>query len=161
MAASEPTEGPREDNGPDQSAIAYCGLCCFDCPISHGQAADLAAGLLEQLRDPAFRRLLDGLPKVIEGFDVLSEHPQCSRFLEALKQVHCTGFCRLGGGTSDCPIRACCTGRQLEGCWMCDELGQCVQLAWLKPVHGDRHLQNLHTIRQKGKEAFLQGKRHW
>ena len=161
MAAGTPREDAREGEEPDQSLIAYCGLCCVDCPIYRGQAADLAAGLLDQLRDPVFRRLLDGLPKVIEGFEVLSEHPQCSRFLEALKQIRCTEFCRRGGGISDCPIRAWCTARQLEGCWMCDELGQCAQLAWLKPVHGEGHLRNLRTIRQKGKTAFLQGKRHW
>ena len=48
--------------------------------------------------------------------------------------------------------------RTLEGCWMCDEQQQCAQLSWLKPVHGDRHLQNLRTIRQKGKAAFAERK---
>ena len=156
------SDSPSDRAGPgDGASIAFCGLCCADCPIHHGEAADLAGKLLDELDNPAFRRLLDGLPKVIDGFDALSEHPRCSQFLKALGEVRCTEYCRQGGGSSDCPIRACCTGRQLEGCWRCDELDRCEQLSWLKPVHGDGHLQNLRTIRQKGKAAFLHGTRHW
>ena len=161
MAAEQPPRGPEAGEPFEENSIAYCGLCCADCPIYGSRAPDLAVELLRQLRDPALRRVLEKLPAVIGGFESLAEVGRCDRFLEALQHVRCMGHCRQGGGSENCPIRACCTALQKEGCWECDEREGCDKLAWLKPVHGDGHLENLRAICEKGKAGFLRGPRHW
>ena len=145
----------------DETQIAYCGLYCGDCPIRHGRVAELAGELLAELKRLHFHRLARGLAERLEEFRPLVGYGRCCQVLATLEEVRCEEVCRRGGGTTGCPIRACCQTKQIEGCWLCDEFEGCDRLAWLNPIHGNACRKNLRVIAEQGKAAFLDGKRCW
>ena len=40
--------------------------------------------------------------------------------------------------------------KNIEGCWECNEFETCKKLDFLKPSHGDAHIENLRKIKKQG-----------
>jgi len=146
----------------DVSKVAFCGLFCGNCIIREAELGKQSQQLLGHMNTDAFRSLASGLPKLKpELFDGLTQYEACCRALEAMSHLDCSKPCKEGGGTDGCPIRDCCTKKQIPGCWACDEFETCKTLAWLEPVNKDAHLRNIHVIRLHGMDEFLRGEKRW
>jgi hypothetical protein len=88
-------------------------------------------------------------------------YDKCYKVLGAMVKFRCRKGCRAGGGSPFCKIRKCVQKKEIEGCWLCEDFKDCKKLDFLNSVHGDAHKKNLRTIKRKGKDAFVQGKRLW
>lgn len=138
--------------------VAYCGLYCGDCLFYKGEIADLARDLRKKLREAKFDRVSRGMAKFFREFE---DYERCYRVLGALVKLRCRRACRNGGGPPFCKMRKCCDAKKIDGCWECSQFEDCKKLDFLKPVHGDGHLQNLRAIRKKGLDGFVKGEKHW
>jgi hypothetical protein len=145
----------------DESLIAYCGLYCGDCPLSSGEIAEGSGALLAKLDRWSVDRSARGFAAQAPEFAPLEQFPVCRSCLEALERLRCPGPCRAGGGTTVCPIRACCKEKGLAGCWVCVDLETCRTLDFLRPVNGSAHLKNLRILKSRGLPAFLSGEKLW
>jgi len=140
--------------------IAYCGLYCKDCPLYRGKIADLARDLRKELRQSKFARIAQAL-SCVSFFKAFEGYPQSYEVLGAMVKLRCTKNCRSGGGSPSCRIRQCCEKKGFEGCWNCEEFGNCEKLDFLKTGHGEAHLKNLRKLKNKGVQEFLEGKKYW
>jgi hypothetical protein len=145
-------------NKADASSIAYCGLHCGDCPNHSGEIADLARDLRKKLREYHFERVAPGLATFFKPF---ANYEPCYETLGAMVKLRCKRGCRDNGGPPQCKIRNCCTKRDFYGCWQCADFETCEKLSFLTSTHGDAHIKNLRTIKKRGVDAFLTGKRYW
>jgi hypothetical protein len=144
----------------DEKLIGYCSLYCGDCQGFKGIIPDLARDLRKELRAAKYAKFAEAISAT--GFaNELADYDKAYAALGAMVRFRCRRGCRGGGGSPYCQIRICAQERELEGCWECDEFESCAKLEFLKAVHADGHLKNLRTIKKKGKEAFLVGKRCW
>ncbi len=140
--------------------VAYCGLCCLDCHGHTGKIAGLARDLRKELRQEKYEKFADAIAKIPMG-KPFEHYRQCYDLLGAMVKFRCKKGCRDGGGPPFCKIRKCCQEKKITGCWECSEPETCEKLQFLKPVHGDAHLRNIHTISMKGIDGFISGKRKW
>lgn len=147
-------------NRTNKNLITYCGLYCGDCFAYKGTVADLARDLRKELRQSKFEKTAESL-SAISFFEVFKDYKQCYDVLGALVKMRCKKACKGGGGPPFCKIRKCCQRKEIDGCWQCDEFETCDKLDFLKANHGDAHIKNLRTIKKKGVNEFLKGKRHW
>ena len=144
----------------EKDLLAYCGLYCGDCFGHKGKIADLARDLRKELRQAKFAKTAE-LMSASPFFAVFQNYGQCYDVLGALVKFRCRRACRGGGGPPFCKMRKCCQRKGIEGCWECEEFETCDKLDFLKPGHGDAHLQNLRKIQKVGVADFLGGKRYW
>jgi len=144
--------------GESLDLVAYCGLYCGDCLMHKGEVADLARDLRKKLRESRFEQVADGLSGVFKDFQ---NYGQCYRVLGAMVRLRCRRACRAGGGPPTCKMRNCCRRKGVHGCWECEEFETCQKLEFLRPIHGEAHLENLRRIRKRGLPAFVAGPRHW
>ena len=144
----------------DEELIAYCGLCCLDCHGYQQKIPDMARDLRKELRSAKYKKFADFMGESNFGKD-FREYDECYKVLGAMVKFRCHKGCRSGGGNPFCKIRKCCQRKGLDGCWECDDMGDCTKLEDLEPVHDDGHLKNLRRIGKKGKKEFLKGKRDW
>ncbi len=140
--------------------VTYCGMCCGDCPAHASKVADMARDLRKELRAAKFQRHAESLAAV-PLFAPFKHYGECYEVLGAMAKFGCAKACRGGGGPPFCNMRKCCQRKGIEGCWQCDEFETCEKLDFLKPAHGEAHLKNLRTLKRKGVDAFLTGKRYW
>ena len=140
----------------DDTAVAYCGLCCDDCFAHKGRLAEMAKEMRQELRAERFDITVKGLP-----FPVFKKYPECYEVLGALVKLKCRPGCRGGGGNPFCAVRRCAQKKGYEGCWQCDVFTECKKLDFLKANHGDACLKNLARLKKSGVEGFLAGKRDW
>lgn len=141
----------------DVKYVAYCGLCCRDCPFHKGDVADLARDLRKALRANKFDKVAAGLP-----FKEFKKYGDCYEVLGAMVKLRCPRGCRDGGGPPRCRIRDCCGKRALAGCWECDQYAACGKLRkQLAPGHGKAYLYNIRKIKKSGLDAFLAWPRKW
>lgn len=143
---AEKTEGQKQVV---ESCIAYCGLDCSICPIKKGEIADLAKTLLDKLNETEFEKIAKGLADTLMEFSALSNYDEFIEVLQAFDSVRCSSFCREGGGTAFCPIKACCSEKGFEGCWLCNEIEGCRTLSLIDNIRGGEHLNNLKIIKEK------------
>lgn len=144
----------------DVSAVAFCGLCCAECPSHMGTIADLARDLRKELRRIRFEKTASFLAD-IPYFKEFGEYDACYRVLGRMVTMRCRKRCRGGGGPPFCKMRTCCARKGIDGCWECDAFETCELLAFLNPSHGDAHIRNLRALKRKGLEGFLAGEKHW
>ena len=144
----------------DEKLISYCGLYCPDCHAYKGIISDIALNLRRQLRRTDYEKFAKFISKYPSGKD-LKNYQDGYNFLAAIAAFRCDLGCRAGGGSGSCKIKQCCTEKGLEGCWDCDEFEKCKKLDSLNMLHGQAHRKNLQTIKKKGKEEFIKGKRLW
>lgn len=149
-----------EDLSTDKEMIGYCGLYCEECFLHEGKVADLSRDLRKELRRYRVDRTAESLSQ-IRFFNVFKDFPRCYEVLGALVKLRCRKGCREGGGNPFCKIRKCSQRKKFEGCWECDDLDECKKLDELIANHGNAHIKNLKTIKKKGKNGFLKGKRYW
>lgn len=135
-----------------ESSIAYCGLFCATCFNYRGEIADMARDFRKKLREEKFDRIAPGLSKY---FKDLANYAVCYEVLGAMVRLRCKRGCRSGGGNPGCKARICCQKKNIEGCWECSEFETCGKLDFLKPIHGEEHLQNLRKIKKQGAKAFI------
>ena len=140
--------------------ISYCGLYCGECPNHTGKIADLARDLRKELRNARFDKTADVLSEM-SFFSMFKDYEQCYAVLGGMVKLRCNHACRDGGGNPYCKIRKCCQRKELEGCWLCDEFTTCNKLDELKANHGVAHIKNLRSIKRKGIDGFLDGKKYW
>jgi len=140
--------------------VTYCGLCCLDCHGYTGKIADLARDLRKELRQAKYEKFADAVSKIPVG-KPFEHYQQCYDLLGVMVKFRCNKGCRDGGGPPFCKIRKCCQEKKITGCWECSEPEVCKNLSFLVPVHGDAHLRNISTIRKKGINGFISGKRNW
>jgi hypothetical protein len=140
--------------------IAYCGLCCLDCPGHTGKIPDLARDLRKELRAAKYDTFAEAI-SVYPFAKAFAHYPECYELLGEMVKFRCKKGCRNGGGPPFCNIRKCCRDKNITGCWECDMADQCEKLDFLKPVHADAHLKNIAIIKKKGIDGFIKGKRHW
>lgn len=140
----------------NKSLVAYCGLYCDDCFGYKGRIANLAKDLRYELRVEKFDKMIKGIP-----FKEFRNYKGCYEVLGAMVRLKCKNACRGGGGNPFCRIRKCCQKKSFNGCWECEETESCKILDVLKANHGDAHLRNLRTIKKKGIDTFLEGKKYW
>jgi len=112
------------DNVFDQ--IGYCGIWCGSCAVGTGALAEIAG---------RYRELCEA-----HGLgDWGAEDFDYDKFLQGLSSIAalpgCPG-CRQGGGRTDCELRACATGRDLEGCVTCDQFSACPHGPVLQHMRG-------------------------
>jgi hypothetical protein len=136
----------------NENMIAYCGLFCGNCFNNKGKIADLARDLRKELRDAKFDRAAQGLSKYFKDFN---SYPQCYAVLGAMVRLRCKRTCRGGGGPPSCKIRKCNISKSSQGCWECQSFETCEKLDFLKPIHGDEHLQNLRKLKKHGTKGFI------
>jgi hypothetical protein len=146
--------------GDNTSLITYCGLYCGDCFGHKGVVADLARDLRKELRGSKFKSFADGVAETPFG-KVYKDYDACYGVLGAMVKFRCKRGCRNDGGPPQCKIRNCCRKKGFEGCWECGEFEGCKKLDFLCAVHDDAHLKNLRTLKKKGPEEFVKGKRNW
>ena len=144
----------------ENNLVAYCGLCCCECPNYTGKIADLARDLRKELRSVRFDKTAETLAEM-SFFKEFKNYSQCYEVLGAMVKLRCKHACRNGGGNPYCKIRDCCQKKELEGCWLCDEFETCNKLVVLKANHGLAHIKNLRKIKNKGIEEFLKEKKYW
>jgi len=144
----------------DENLIAYCGLYCGDYHGFSGKILDLARDLRKELRASRYDKFAEFISTFSFGKD-FGNYEECYQVLGAMVKFRCRRGCRDGGGSPFCKIRKCAQKKDIEGCWLCEMFESCKKLDFLIPVHGDAHIKNLRAIKQKGKDAFLQGKRLW
>ena len=140
--------------------ISYCGLYCGECPNHTGKIADLARDLRKELRSARFDKTAEVLSEM-SFFSMFKDYEQCYGVLGGMVKLRCNHACRDGGGNPYCKIRKCCQRKELEGCWLCDEFTTCNKLDELKANHGVAHIKNLRSIKRKGIDGFLDGKKYW
>ena len=140
--------------------ISYCGLYCGECPNHTGKIADLARDLRKELRSARFDKTAEVLSEM-SFFSMFKDYEQCYGVLGGMVKLRCNHACRDGGGNPYCKIRKCCQRTELEGCWLCDEFTTCKKLDELKANHGVAHIKNLRSIKRKGIDGFLDGKKYW
>lgn len=143
-----------------KNLMAYCGLYCGDCHGYTGVIPDLARDLRKELRACRYDKFAEFIADV--GFGkAFKDYGKCYEVLGAMVKFRCRKGCKSGGGPPFCKMRKCCQKRGIEGCWQCEEFETCERLDFLNPVHGVAHIKNLRTIKKKGAEEFLKGKRYW
>jgi len=76
-------------------------------------------------------------------------------------KLRCGKSCKSGGGNPSCKIKRCVQKKKITGCWECDEFESCDKLKFLEVNHGKAHIKNLKTIKNKGVDEILIGKKHW
>ena len=140
--------------------IAYCGLYCGECPNHTGKIADLARDLRKELRSVRFDKTAESLSE-LSFFNMFKDYDTCYAVLGGMVRLRCNHGCRSGGGNPFCKIRKCCQKKGIEGCWLCDEFVTCEKLDELRANHGVAHIKNLRSIKRKGIDGFLDGKKHW
>ena len=140
--------------------IAYCGLYCAECPNRKGIIADLARDLRKELRAYRFDKTAELLSSY-SFFKIFEKYPDCYEVLGAMVKLRCGKNCRNGGGNPSCKIKRCVQKKQIDGCWECSEFENCNKLEFLEVNHGKAHIKNLKTIKKKGVEEFLKGKKYW
>ncbi len=138
--------------------VAYCGLYCGECFGYKGTIADLARDLRKELRQSKFDKTAEFISQYFKAFE---HYDQCYEVLGTLVKLRCRKACKGGGGPPFCSVRKCCQKKGIEGCWECDTFDTCDKLDFLKPSHGDAHLRNLRTLKRKGVQEFLDGKKDW
>jgi len=128
---------------------AYCGLYCGDCIRYRSRAADLARGLLNELRTTEFGKYA-GIKS--RSMKELESYEQCCQVLEVIIELQCPQPCRVGGGcpTFSCEILVCCQSQGYQGCWECSNFEECEKFEFLNKYHGDTPVQNLRKIRELG-----------
>jgi len=129
----------------EDDLIAYCGLSCSKCLNHKGRIADLARDLRKELREEKFDKAAEGLSKYFKQF---KDYEQCYEVLGAMVRLRCKRTCRGGGGPPSCKIRNCCVTKGIEGCWECAFFETCEKLNFLKPIHGNEHIDNLRRIKK-------------
>ena len=139
-----------------ENSLACCGLVCSMCFNYKGEIADLSRDLRKKLREEKFDRIAPGLSKY---FKDLANYTVCYEVLGAMVRLRCKRGCREGGGNPGCKIRICCRQKNIEGCWECGVFETCNKLDFLKPIHGDEHLQNLKKVKRQGKKVVLVSKK--
>ena len=144
----------------DENLIAYCGLYCGDCHGFTGKIPDLARDLRKELRALRYEKFAEFISTFSFGKD-FKNYEKCYKVLGAMVGFRCRRGCRTGGGSPFCKIRKCAQKKELEGCWLCEEMEGCEKLDFLIPVHGDAHKRNLRAIKKKGKAGFVEGKMLW
>ena len=130
----------------ENDSMAYCGLNCAECFNHKGEIANLARDLRKKLREEKFDRVAPGLAKFFKSFQ---NYEVCYEVLGAMVRLRCGRACRNGGGNPSCKIRLCCRKKEIGGCWECAEFESCQKLDFLKPIHGDEHLNNLRGMRKE------------
>jgi len=140
--------------------IAYCGLYCGECPNHTGKIADLARDLRKELRSVRFDKTAESLSE-LSFFNMFKDYDTCYAVLGGMVRLRCNHGCRGGGGNPFCKIRKCCQKKGIEGCWLCDEFTTCEKLEELRANHGVAHIKNLRSIKRKGIDGFLDGKKYW
>ncbi|MCF8240109.1 MAG: DUF3795 domain-containing protein [Melioribacteraceae bacterium] len=141
-------------------SIAYCGLCCSECPNHTGVIADLARDLRKELRTYRFEKTAELLSS-ISFFKSFEKYHECYEVLGSMVKLRCGKYCKEGGGNPGCRIRNCAKKNQFEGCWECESFESCDKLEFLETNHGRAHLKNLKIIKRKGIDEFLKGKKFW
>jgi hypothetical protein len=141
-------------NKDDENLIAYCGLYCKDCHGYNGRIPDLARDLRKELRESKYDKFAAFISTYSFGKDY-KNYDECYKVLGAMVKFRCRKGCKNGGGPPFCNIRKCAQKKELDGCWECTDLETCKKLDFLRPVHGDAHIKNLHKIKKNGKEEFV------
>ena len=143
----------------DREQTACCGLYCGDCLPSRRPLFDAAERLRQELEKCQFGKYAQYKS---EGNSVFSHFETFREVLDAILTLPCRKTCFHGGGRSDCPIRACARGKELEGCWQCAVFETCSLLEPMTVCHGDLLKHNLGMIRQFGAEhwAHRRGKHY-
>lgn len=146
----------------DADNVAYCGLYCGECIIRDERIAALSQSVLHIIDRPEFQKLQRGLPEVSPAtFEYLKDVLVARRVLAAMCNLDCCAICKEGGGSSQCGIRICCQKKGLDGCWECEQMDTCSELAVIEPVHRRANIQNMKIIRAQGMDGFLAGPKHW
>ena len=144
----------------DENLIAFCGLYCGDCHGFLGKIPDLARDLRKELRRSRYDKFAEFISTYSFGKDFKNDD-ECYKVLGAMVKFRCRRGCRAGGGSPFCKIRKCAQKKEIEGCWLCESFETCDKLDFLNRVHGDAHRKNLRTVKRKGKDGFVNGKRLW
>ena len=146
----------------ERDSAAYCGLFCGDCIIKDQKVGEMSQHLLRVIDSPEFRKLSEGLPVINPEFwGDLKQTQEVKSALEAMCNLDCERSCKEGGGSSSCEIRVCCKGKNLNGCWECEEMEHCNVLAAISPVHKGSNIKNMKIIKESGMSAFLAGEKYW
>ena len=134
-------------------AVSFCGnYLCSRCAYHRGVFVEYAKNLYALSQDYKSLRLIAEAAEVF-NFD---------EFLKGLKWLAsqtepCKG-CRRGGGWSwwpDCPVRICCTEKQVDLCYQCQEF-PCTKLT-SGPLKErlQRFIDANHQIQQLGLQAWI------
>lgn len=136
----------------DKFLTTHCGIYCGDCPRYKAKFSDMCAELLDEFGKSHFSELAKILATKNDKFGKYDEMLSLLKTISALK---CEMPCRAGGGRgASCEVIVCNTARNIEGCWDCDEFGQCGKLDFLKPFCGDAPIGNLRKIRKYGADNW-------
>lgn len=134
---------------------AYCGLYCGDCTFHTGEIPNLARDLRKELRRVRFDKISEVIP-----FLDSEDYKKCYEMLGTMVKLRCKG-CKTSGRSKFCPVAKCAVTKGYEGCWECDEFGDCEELDFLEPVHGDGHKKNMRKIKKVGINEWAKGTRYW
>ncbi len=137
--------------------IAFCGLHCASCPGHKGRIANLARDLRAELTAERIDDTAEAMSSE-PAFEVFKNYGEFIRVLEMLSRMRCDKICREGGGNPQCVPRLCCYEKRIRGCWECAEFETCEKLDFLKPFAGNKLIEDLRTLRDKGVEAYIRGK---
>ena len=115
----------------------------------------LANNLLEELEKSEFgeyAKIKNSAKKQLNPVKQLTNYNECIEVLGAIADLQCNIPCRIGGGcpTFSCDILKCCTKKNLEGCWQCEEFMNCAKFKGLQSIHGNTPQQNLSEIKKHG-----------
>lgn len=136
--------------------VAYCGLYCGGCPSYTHTMANLAKDLLREFRSNSLDEVAPHIAKMPE-FKAFKHYDKSCDLLETVIKLRCKDACRLGGGSSQCPIRKCVKKRKLDGCWKCDDFTTCKTLKILEE-YGDvdkYYRKNIKKIKRIGLAEFV------
>lgn len=93
--------------------VAYCGAYCRTCYWYNGELRDTAEHSLI---------LVKGHLEVAGWIDYKGGDSKATmKGLEILSKSTCSFNCKGGGGWSGCPVRKCCTAKDIEFCFECTD----------------------------------------
>lgn len=140
---------------------AYCGYYCGDCYRFQNKIMTLAGQLAHEIENSEFDKYVRMKHKITAGnIHDISSYDHFKTFLSVIEKItrqECKSPCRAGsdGCEGACPVKICVKGREIEGCWECDEAESCVKADFLKPIWGKALSQNIKQIKKHGIDSWV------
>jgi hypothetical protein len=101
------------DNVKDQ--IGWCGIWCGSCIVGNGTLRILTRKYEETTNAYSLR----------EWAPTDFDYAEFANGLKSIQGIHACAGCLKGGGRDDCEMRACASAREIAGCSICAEFGDC------------------------------------
>lgn len=131
----------------ESGLVAYCGIYCRQCDYHTGNIKNTAKNLLTLVNRHGELKLFAAATENIDYDNLVKGIEWLSNEVSP-----CVGGCRGGGGWKECPIRKCCTKKNVTFCHLCSEF-PCETLKQFP-----KRIEELNEIKQAGLKNWIDKK---